>query len=93
MYYCGVTVYDYCPGHASLHCLDVVRRYCNGAGITCNMSRTLLISMTKFSTGHVEGSSMEAVAERFIQAYFEDMARLNIKEADAYPRATTPGWD
>jgi len=31
---------------------------------------------------------MEAVAERFIQAYFEDMARLNIKEADAYPRAT-----
>jgi len=28
------------------------------------------------------------VAERFIQAYFEDMARLNIKEADAYPRAT-----
>jgi len=32
---------------------------------------------------------MEAVAERFIQAYFEDMARLNIKEADAYPRAHT----
>jgi len=31
---------------------------------------------------------MEAVAERFIQAYFEDMARLNVKEADAYPRAT-----
>jgi len=32
---------------------------------------------------------MEAVAERFIQAYFEDMARLNIKEADAYPRTHT----
>lgn len=31
---------------------------------------------------------MEAVAERFIQAYFEDMARLNVWRADAYPRAT-----
>ena len=31
---------------------------------------------------------MEDVSERFIQAYFEDMARLNIKEANAYPRAT-----
>ncbi len=36
----------------------------------------------------LEGSSMEYVAERYIQAYFEDMARLNIKEADEYPRAT-----
>ncbi|MHC5831140.1 MAG: cysteine--tRNA ligase, partial [Nostoc sp.] len=32
--------------------------------------------------------SMEAVADRFIKAYFEDMARLGIKEADEYPRAT-----
>ena len=31
---------------------------------------------------------MEAVAERYIGAYFEDMARLNIQEADEYPRAT-----
>ncbi len=31
---------------------------------------------------------MEAVADRFIKAYFEDMARLGIKEADEYPRAT-----
>jgi len=41
----------------------------------------------------IEGSSMEVVAERFIQAYFEDMARLNVKEADAYPRHSHPGWD
>jgi len=36
---------------------------------------------------------MEAVAERFHPGIFEDMARLNIKEADAYPRASHPGWD
>jgi cysteinyl-tRNA synthetase len=31
---------------------------------------------------------MEAVSERYIKAYFEDMGRLGIKEADEYPRAT-----
>ncbi len=31
---------------------------------------------------------MEAVADRYIKAYFEDMGRLGIKEADEYPRAT-----
>jgi cysteinyl-tRNA synthetase len=35
-----------------------------------------------------EQASMEAVAEKYIQAYFEDMDRLNIRRADAYPRAT-----
>jgi cysteinyl-tRNA synthetase len=35
-----------------------------------------------------EGTSMEDVSERFIKAYFEDMERLNVKKADAYPRAT-----
>ena len=31
---------------------------------------------------------MQEVADRFTQAYFEDMARLNILKADEYPRAT-----
>jgi len=31
---------------------------------------------------------MQAVASRFTQTYFEDMARLNVLEADEYPRAT-----
>jgi hypothetical protein len=31
---------------------------------------------------------MQAVAERFIAEYFQDMDRLNIKRADLYPRAT-----
>jgi len=35
-----------------------------------------------------EKSTMEEVADRYTQAYFEDMARLNILEADEYPRAT-----
>ncbi|MEL6352528.1 MAG: cysteine--tRNA ligase, partial [Cyanobacteria bacterium J06627_28] len=35
-----------------------------------------------------EGSSMEAVAQEYTAAYFEDMARLNILEADEYTYAT-----
>jgi len=35
-----------------------------------------------------ENSSMEEVSERFIKAYFEDMERLNVTPANAYPRAT-----
>ncbi len=34
------------------------------------------------------GIPAEELAERFIEEYFEDMDALNIKRADAYPRAT-----
>ncbi|HIK46438.1 MAG TPA: cysteine--tRNA ligase, partial [Leptolyngbyaceae cyanobacterium M65_K2018_010] len=35
-----------------------------------------------------EGSSMQTVADRFTAAYFEDMTRLNVLEADEYTYAT-----
>jgi cysteinyl-tRNA synthetase len=91
MYYCGVTVYDYCHlGHARA-CLvwDVVRRYLQWRGYTVQYVQNFTdIDDKILNRACLEGSSMQAVAERYIQAYFEDMARLNIKEADEYPRAT-----
>jgi len=91
MYYCGVTVYDYCHlGHARA-CIvwDVVRRYLQWRGYDVQYVQNFTdIDDKILNRARQEGSSMEVVAERFIQAYFEDMARLNIKEADAYPRAT-----
>ena len=91
MYYCGVTVYDYCHlGHARA-CIvwDVVRRYLQWRGYDVQYVQNFTdIDDKILNRARQEGSSMEAVADRFIQAYFEDMARLNIKEADAYPRAT-----
>jgi len=82
-----VTVYDYChPGHASLHCLDVVRRYLQWRGYNVQYVQNFTdIDDKILNRARLEGSSMEAVAERFIQAYFEDMARLNIKEDDPVP--------
>ena len=91
MYYCGVTVYDYCHlGHARA-CIvwDVVRRYLDFIGYKVRYIQNFTDVDDKIlNRARQEGSSMEAVADRFIKAYFEDMARLNIKEADEYPRAT-----
>ena len=91
MYYCGVTVYDYCHlGHARACIIwDVVRRYLQFLGYEVTYIQNFTdIDDKILNRARQENSSMEAVAERYIQAYFEDMARLNVKEADAYPRAT-----
>ncbi|MEH1822966.1 MAG: cysteine--tRNA ligase [Nostoc sp.] len=91
MYYCGVTVYDYCHlGHARA-CIvwDVVRRYLQFIGYEVRYIQNFTdIDDKILNRACVEHSSMEVVADRFIKAYFEDMARLGIKEADEYPRAT-----
>lgn len=91
MYYCGVTVYDYCHlGHARA-CIvwDVVRRYLEFIGYKVRFVQNFTdIDDKILNRARQEHSSMEAVSERFIKAYFEDIARLKIKEADEYPRAT-----
>lgn len=91
MYYCGVTVYDYCHvGHARA-CIvwDVVRRYLMWRGYDVRYVQNFTdIDDKILNRARQEGSTMQAVADRYIQAYFEDMTRLNVMQADEYPRAT-----
>jgi cysteinyl-tRNA synthetase len=91
MYCCGITVYDYCHlGHART-CLvwDVVRRYLQWRGYTVRYIQNFTdIDDKILNRARQEKTSMEAVSERFIEAYFEDMERLGVGQADAYPRAT-----
>ncbi|ACK71134.1 cysteinyl-tRNA synthetase [Gloeothece citriformis PCC 7424] len=91
MYCCGITVYDYCHlGHART-CLvwDVVRRYLQWRGYQVQYIQNFTdIDDKILNRARKEGTSMEDVSERFIKAYFEDMDRLHIQKADAYPRAT-----
>ena len=91
MYCCGITVYDYCHlGHART-CLvwDVVRNYLQWSGYKVTYIQNFTdIDDKILNRARKEGSSMEEVSERFIKAYFEDMERLGIGKADAYPRAT-----
>jgi len=91
MYCCGVTVYDYCHlGHARSYIVwDMVRRYLLWRGYDVRYVQNFTdIDDKILNKARQEGSSMEAVAEKYIQTYFEDMDRLNIMKADEYPRAT-----
>ncbi len=91
MYCCGVTVYDYCHlGHARSYIVwDTVRRYLEWRGYEVRYVQNFTdIDDKILKRAMQEGSSMTAVSEKYTDAYFEDMARLNIREADDYPRAT-----
>ncbi|QCS48662.1 cysteine--tRNA ligase [Picosynechococcus sp. PCC 11901] len=91
MYCCGITVYDYCHlGHART-CLiwDVVRRYLQWSGYEVHYIQNFTdIDDKILNRARAEKSSMGAIAEKFIEAYFEDMEALHIQPADEYPRAT-----
>ncbi|HAC66115.1 MAG TPA: cysteine--tRNA ligase [Cyanothece sp. UBA12306] len=91
MYCCGITVYDYCHlGHART-CMvwDVVRRYLQWRGYQVQYIQNFTdIDDKILNRARKEGTTMESVSERFIEAYFEDMERLHVKKADTYPRAT-----
>ncbi|MCP9804595.1 cysteine--tRNA ligase [Cyanobium sp. T1G-Tous] len=91
IYCCGVTVYDLCHlGHArSYIAWDVLRRYL----IWCGYQVTFVQNYTDIDDKILgraaeEGSSMQAVSERNIEAFMTDMARLNILPPDRMPRAT-----
>ncbi|MBF2067955.1 MAG: cysteine--tRNA ligase [Calothrix sp. C42_A2020_038] len=91
MYCCGVTVYDHCHlGHARSYIVwDVVRRYLQWRGYQVRYIQNFTdIDDKILNRAREQGSTMEAVSNRFIDAYFEDIRRLNVMDADYYPRAT-----
>ncbi|RMD71140.1 MAG: cysteine--tRNA ligase [Cyanobacteria bacterium J149] len=91
MYCCGITAYDYCHlGHARTCIIwDVVRRYLTWRGYKVRYIQNFTdIDDKILNRAKAENTTMEEVAERFIQAYFEDMEKLNVQKADSYPRAT-----
>ncbi len=91
IYCCGVTVYDLCHlGHARSYInWDVLRRYLIWAGYRVTFVQNYTdIDDKILKRAAEEGSSMEAVSERNIEAFVADMARLNILPPDRMPRAT-----
>ena len=91
IYCCGVTVYDACHlGHARSYIVwDLLRRYLRWQGFTVRFIQNFTdIDDKIIRRAQAEGSSMEAVSERNIAAFFAEMDALNIQRADDYPRAT-----
>ena len=91
MYCCGVTVYDDCHlGHARSYMVwDVLRRYLQWCGYTVHYAQNFTdIDDKILNRARAEGVTMQAVSDRYIAAYFRDIRRLNILDADDYPRVT-----
>jgi cysteinyl-tRNA synthetase len=91
IYCCGVTVYDYCHiGHGRSYInWDTLRRYLQWRGYQVRYVQNFTdIDDKILNRAKEQGETMEAVSGRFIDAYFEDLRRLNVRDADEYPRAT-----
>lgn len=91
IYTCGVTVYDDCHiGHArSLFVFDVIRRYLGYRGFKVNFVRNITDIDDKIIVRARELKiPWDELAEKYIEAYYRDIALLGIGKADAEPRAT-----
>ncbi|MGB3310392.1 MAG: cysteine--tRNA ligase [Nodosilinea sp.] len=91
MYCCGVTVYNYSHlGHARSSIVwDIVRRYLLWRGYSVHYVQNFTdIDDKILNRAKAEDSTMQTVAGRYTQAYLEDIARLNVMEADEYTYAT-----
>jgi cysteinyl-tRNA synthetase len=91
MYVCGITVYDYCHlGHARmLIVFDVVRRHLEASGYDVTFVRNITdIDDKIIQRAQQNGEPMQALTERFIQAYRDDCAALGVRLGDHEPRAT-----
>jgi cysteinyl-tRNA synthetase len=91
MYCCGVTVYDLCHvGHARSYVVwDTVRRYLEWLGYSVKYIQNFTdIDDKILNRAREQQSSMEAISGQYIDAYLADLARLNVKPATSYPRAT-----
>jgi len=91
MYVCGITAYDYCHiGHArSAVVFDVLVRTLRHAGYKVTFARNFTdIDDKIINRANENGEDPMALAERFIQAFYEDMDRLGILRADLEPKCT-----
>lgn len=92
LYVCGVTVYDYCHvGHARAYVVfDVVQRTLRALGYPLHYVRNFTDVDDKIiARANQNGESCDALTERFIAAFYEDMDRLDCQRPDAEPRVTT----
>jgi len=91
MYVCGPTVYNYIHiGNARPAIVfDTVRRYFEFRGYEVNfVSNFTDVDDKLIKAANQLGEEVPTIAERFIQAYFEDVDALGCKKATIHPRVT-----
>jgi cysteinyl-tRNA synthetase len=91
MYVCGVTVYnDIHMGHArSIIVFDMVARYLKfkGYGVTLVTNFTDVDDKI-INRANEMGIKPLDLSAMYIEKYFEDIAKLGVKKADIYPKAS-----
>lgn len=91
MYVCGPTVYNYIHiGNArSVIAFDVIRRYFEYRGYQVKyVSNFTDVDDKMINEARTEGTTVPKLADKFIKAYLEDTAALNVEPATLHPRAT-----
>lgn len=91
MYVCGPTVYNYIHiGNARPPIVfDTVRRYFEYRGYDIQYISNFTDVDDKLIRAAKElGEDVPTIAERFIDAYFDDVSALGCKRADVHPRVT-----
>ena len=91
IYLCGVTVYDQSHiGHArTIIVFDTLRRFLEANNIPVELIQNITDVDDKIiNRAKEQGESASGLSTKYIQTYFEDSDRLNIKRATNYPKAT-----
>ena len=91
IYCCGPTVYNYFHiGNARPFIVfDTLRRYFEHKGYEVKFVQNFTdIDDKMIRRANEENTTVEAIAEKYIDEYFKDAAALGVKPADVHPRAT-----
>jgi len=91
MYVCGPTVYNYIHiGNArSAIAFDTIRRYFEYRGYQVTyVSNFTDVDDKMIKRAKEDHTTVPAIADRFIKAFLEDTAAVNIEPATAHPRAS-----
>ncbi len=91
MYVCGVTAYDYCHvGHARAAIVfDTFYRYFQYLGYEVRFVRNFTdIDDKIINRANEEGVDWHEVNRKYIEAFYEDMGKLNIAAPTEEPKAT-----
>jgi len=91
MYNCGPTVYDYFHvGNArNFVVVDTIRRYLESVGYKVQFVQNFTdIDDKIIRRANENGESWDALAKRFIEAYYKNASALGVRKATVHPLAT-----
>jgi len=91
LYVCGPNLYDPCHvGHAFSYIIfDTVKRYLKFRGYAVHHVQNFTdIEDRIITTAQKQNTTIQSLAEKYIERFLDEMDALNIQRADAYPRAT-----